>query len=107
MLAGSLWTRQRGGSERTRPTVLLPHKLLNALRVVLFARIQIAARIDRHGTWRQELAGPTPAAADHANFRQRVAPQDADLLVVAIRHKQIPLLWVVGERDVPHRARRV
>src|SRR6185295_16664752 len=79
---------------------------LYAFAVMLFAGVDVAARVGGDAADGEELAGEAAAAAEAAGGRERVALQDDDFLVLTVGDEQEALLRVVRERDVPRRAER-
>src|ERR671914_303601 len=85
---------------RTDPLV---DELLQALALVRFGRVDVALRVHRNTVDAEELAGLPAAVAEARENLHRVALDDVDLLVLAIRQIDVPLLRILRERDVPHR----
>ena len=69
---------------------------------MLFAGVEITARIDGNGADGEKLTGQASAGAEAADFRERVALEHDDFLVVAVGDEHVALLRIVRERDVPH-----
>src|SRR4051812_48408589 len=81
-------------------------ELLDALAVVLLARVHVALRVDGDAADGQEASRLASALSNRADFVERGAIEDAHLLVLAVRDEQVALLRIVRERDVPHRSER-
>jgi len=78
-------------------------EFLDALAFVSLGRVEVALRIGRDAVHAVELAGLAPAVAEVGELFQRLAQHDADLCIAAVGEKDIGLLRVLRERDVPHR----
>src|SRR5262249_5134790 len=73
------------------------------LAAVGFGREDVALRVGGDAVHGVELAGLAAAIAEAGQNLHGVALYDVDLFVGAIGEGYVLLLWVFGERDVPHR----
>src|SRR4051794_25771503 len=79
-------------------------ELLDTLSSINLGGIHVALAVDRHGMDPVELPGIAAVAPEAADDRAVVAPDDADLVVLAVGAEQIALLWIGPYRDVPNSA---
>src|SRR5712691_599707 len=80
-------------------------ELLHALTLVGFGRVEIALGIGRKAVHAVELARLASAVAERGYFLERVAHNDADTRILAVRQHDEFLIGILGERDVPYRSR--
>src|SRR5262245_11229540 len=80
--------------------------LLYAFAVVLFAGVDVAARVGCDAADGEEASWLPSAGAEGADLCQRVTPQDDDRLVVAVGDVEVLLLRIARQRDVPGRSPR-
>src|SRR5262245_792635 len=79
------------------------NELLDAFPFVCLAGIDVALRIHGDAADAVELARHSPALAEARDDFKRFAPQDEDLLVMAVGDVEIALLWIVRKCDLPNR----
>src|SRR5215510_6381384 len=79
----------------------LVDEFLQAFALPGFSRVDVALGICRDAVHSVELAGLAAAIAECGHLRERVAHDDANPIVLAIRQEDEPLLRVPRERDVP------
>src|SRR5438874_9443034 len=75
-------------------------EFLDALGVVDLAGIDVARFVDRHGVYPVELAGIAAAAAEAADHAAVLAPEDADLVVLAVGIEEIGLLRIGPDGEI-------
>src|SRR5882762_1184164 len=80
-------------------------EFLHALAFVGLGRVQVTLGIGSDAVHAIELSGLAPAVAEVRDLLQRIAHDDAHLLVLAVGEEDEPLLAILRERDVPGRAR--
>src|SRR5450432_2542705 len=78
-------------------------ELLHALTFVGFGRVEVALGIGRDAVHAIELAGLASAVAERGDLLERLALDDADALVLAVRQHDESLRRILGEHDVPYR----
>src|SRR5579871_2181273 len=79
-------------------------EFLDALSVVDFSRVDVPEPVDGHGMHPVKFTGLSAAAAEAADDSAVLAPDDADLVVLAIGGEQICLLRIGPKREVPDSA---
>ena len=79
-------------------------ELLNALAVMLLARVDVALRVDRDAADREELARLAAAAAEAPRPPPACRAAACGPSCRGRRPRTVALLRIVRERDVPHRA---
>src|SRR5262249_30295039 len=79
----------------------LVDEFLQAFTLPGFGRVDVAFGICRNAVHAVELAGLTTAVAERGHLLERLANNDANPVVLAIRHEDETLLRVPRERDVP------
>src|SRR5256885_3958957 len=82
----------------------LVDELLQALALVGLGRVEVALRVGGDAVHAEELAGLAAAVAETGQLLQRLAQDDAHLLVAAVGHENVALLRIAREGDVPDRA---
>src|SRR2546427_8638064 len=82
----------------------LVDELLQALALVGLGRVEVALRVGGDAVHAEELAGLAAAVAEAGQLLQRLAQDDAHLLVAAVGHEDVALLRIAREGDVPDRA---
>src|SRR5579864_1408014 len=80
------------------------HEFLEALAAIGFRRVDVALGIRGDAVHRVELSRLTSAVAETCQDLQRVAQQNVDLFVGAVRQVNILLLGILRESNVPDRA---
>src|SRR4051794_13065419 len=81
------------------------HELLQTFALVGFGRIDVALRVRGDAVDAVELTGLASAIAERGHLLERLAHDDAHLLVLPVRHENETLLGILREGDVPDRAR--
>src|SRR5260370_6797742 len=79
----------------------LVDEFLQAFAFPVFGRVGFALGIGRDAVHAIELAGLTTAVAESGQLLERLAHNDANPVVLAVRHQYETLLRIPGERDVP------
>src|SRR5580765_4933289 len=82
----------------------LVDELLQPLPLVRLGGVEVAFRIRGDAVNAEELSRLAAAVAEVGDLFQRLAQDDAHLLVAAVGHEEVALLRVARERDVPDRA---
>src|SRR6267378_5949804 len=86
-------------------TDALVDEFLHALAFVRFRRIEVALGIGGDAVHAVELARLATAVSEVGDFLERVAQDNAHLLVLAVGEEHEPLLGILRERYIPGRAR--
>src|SRR6266513_3553199 len=82
-----------------------PRELLNAPAVDRLAGVEVALRVERDAVQERELACLEPGRAEPGEDRAQHAAHDVHDLVSSVDLEHEILRIVVGEREVPRRAR--
>src|SRR5882672_243350 len=83
----------------------LVDEFLHALAFVSLRGIEVALGVGGDAVHAVELARLAAAVSEVGDFLERVAQDNAHLLVLAVGEEHEPLLAVLRERDIPGRAR--
>src|SRR5215472_4822781 len=79
-------------------------ELLHPFSLVGLGRIEVALGIRCDAVYAVELPGLPAAVAKRGDLLERVAQDHANPLVLPVGQEEEPLVGVLRERDVPHRA---
>src|SRR5580765_6607306 len=84
----------------------LVDELLQPFSLVRLGGVEVALRVRGDAVHAEELSRLAAAVAEVGELLERLAQDDAHLLIAAVGHEEVALLRIAGERDVPDRALR-